>query len=109
MNPDQIRARLLADRKFLEERLQRTHQHLYGRDEPVSPKFSEQVVESGNDSLIQTLDEEGQAELRQIQRALARLEAGDYEDCSHCGQPIGEPRLQALPHTDLCITCASAA
>ena len=44
-----------------------------------------------------------------MNRALAQLDAGTYGLCSNCGQPIGERRLQALPYSDRCITCAEAA
>jgi RNA polymerase-binding transcription factor DksA len=35
------------------------------------------------------------------------LEAGTYGECENCGQPIAEPRLEAMPMARLCIKCAS--
>ena len=107
MNLQQVRTTLLEARTTIEERLQRIHRHIYQKDEPVSANFNEQIKQTENDVLVRALEEEGQAELRQITRALKRLEDGEYMDCSRCGKPIGEERLLAIPYTDRCIRCAS--
>ncbi len=60
-----------------------------------------------NEEIIHALDEEGRIELKQIQRALDRLDKGEYESCSSCGEEIGQQRLEAIPETELCINCAS--
>ncbi len=44
--------------------------------------------------------------LRQIDDALARLEAGEYETCAACGAPIAPTRLAALPYATRCVACA---
>ena len=43
--------------------------------------------------------------LEVIDAALARAETKDWKTCTKCGEPIGEARLEALPATDLCVTC----
>lgn len=42
-----------------------------------------------------------------LDRALAKLEAGTYGTCDTCGEEIGEARLEARPATSLCVSCAS--
>jgi DnaK suppressor protein len=106
MNLVEAKQRLLAAKSEIEGRLERTHKHLYGKEEPVSPNFHEQVVETGNDALVQRLEAGGRAELQQINNALQRIENGDYESCGACGKAIGEARLVAIPYTDRCINCA---
>jgi RNA polymerase-binding protein DksA len=106
MNLLHAKEKLMAAKAELEARLERTHKHLHGKDAPVSPNFHEQVVETGNDQVVQALEQEGLHELRQITRALARLESGDYPYCSKCGTAIGEQRLTAIPYTEHCIKCA---
>lgn len=106
MDTEQIRAKLLARRQELEERVDRTSKHLFQRDEPVSPNFAEQSVEMENQELIYTLDREGKEEIRKIGKALARLDNGEYGVCTECGGQISEKRLNALPYTDVCIDCA---
>lgn len=46
-----------------------------------------------------------QNELNAVERALERVESGDYAECERCGNPIGYPRLLALPSATLCLTC----
>jgi DnaK suppressor protein len=47
--------------------------------------------------------------LRQhIESALRRIDDGSYGDCLHCGEAIGDARLQAQPWASLCIDCQSA-
>lgn len=106
MNMLQMKQRLLELKTELEARLERTHKHLYGKDAPVSPDFHEQAVETGNDAVVQTLEQEGLDELHLINRALQRIEIGNYGSCSRCGGAIGEQRLLAVPFTDHCIKCA---
>jgi DnaK suppressor protein len=45
--------------------------------------------------------------LSDIEAARARLRAGSYGTCEHCGQPIAVDRLEARPAARTCITCAS--
>ncbi len=42
-----------------------------------------------------------------IDEALKRVEDGSYGNCTQCGKQIPKKRLNALPHTELCITCQS--
>ncbi len=105
MNFEHARKRLLAAKAELESRLERTHKHIH-RAEPVSQNFHEQVVETGNDEVVQSLEREGQHELQQIQMALQRIDSGQYDQCSRCGKNIGSLRLLALPWTDVCVQCA---
>jgi len=40
-----------------------------------------------------------------IDKALKKIEAGDFGICEDCEEPIGEKRLAARPETTLCIRC----
>ena len=107
MDLEKIKAELLSTKAELSSRLERTHKHIYEKDEPVSANFSEQIKQTENDQLVRALEDEGKDELKQINNALQRLESGDYLVCAGCGEDIGEQRLLAVPHTDRCIKCAS--
>ena len=48
-------------------------------------------------------------ELRRIEAALRRLDAGVFGQCTACDEAIARPRLLHNPATPLCIDCASAA
>ncbi len=43
--------------------------------------------------------------LRKIDKALKKIEEGEYGICESCGDEIGLKRLEARPVTDLCIRC----
>jgi RNA polymerase-binding protein DksA len=46
--------------------------------------------------------------LSQVEEALGRIDDGTYGTCDVCGEAIPVARLDALPYTKLCVTCASA-
>ena len=51
----------------------------------------------------QSLLEQVEAELGEIDEALRRLEAGRYGVCQACGRPIPDERLEALPAARFCV------
>ena len=73
------------------------------------------AVSSADDNDVATYNAEGSLSLslatmesetlHQIDEALAKIESGEYGLCGICGEEIGEARLRAIPHADLCIKC----
>jgi DnaK suppressor protein len=47
------------------------------------------------------------AELQRIDKALARIDAGDFGWCLKCDEPIAPKRLELDPAAPYCIGCAS--
>ena len=45
--------------------------------------------------------------LGQVNAALAKIAAGSYGVCDHCGKAITDARLRALPAATLCVGCQS--
>lgn len=45
-------------------------------------------------------------ELRQVDDALARMDAGTYGVCANCGRRIPVARLRVRPFAELCVPCA---
>lgn len=45
--------------------------------------------------------------LYSIDEALKRVADGTYGSCTQCGKQIPKKRLDAVPHTELCIACQS--
>ncbi len=106
MDLNQVRVRLETRQKELEDRLQRIGRHTRRRDEPLPQDFAEQAVELENQELLEALDGEVAEEMEKIQHALGRLDEGTYTTCTACGEEIPEQRLEALPFTNLCVSCA---
>ena len=46
--------------------------------------------------------------LGMIEEALVRVERGTYGECVACGGVIPKTRLNAIPHTPVCVKCASS-
>lgn len=98
---------LLIRKQEMQSRLERTHKHIYQKEEPVSANFNEQVKETENDQLVIALEAEGIEELALIDKALQRIDDDSYGSCVRCGESISEQRLQAISYADVCIRCAS--
>ena len=54
-------------------------------------------------ALIRTFE----SKLESIEQALRLAEKGSYGRCEKCGEKIDRARLEALPHTTLCVKCKS--
>jgi len=43
--------------------------------------------------------------LLQVDEAIARIDNGNFGRCTHCGEPLAKPRIEAIPWARLCINC----
>ena len=103
MTPDAARKTLTARRDELLASLTEIEDQL---DDPVPKDWEDAASERQEDEVLSALGHSDQAEIRRIDAALARIEAGDYGDCVRCGNPIAEKRLQLLPDTPFCANCS---
>lgn len=51
------------------------------------------------------LKDNAQVLLREVEKALQKIDNGDYGYCSKCGKPIPGERLEAIPWANECIQC----
>ncbi len=109
MDIQAVRAHLLRRREELQTRASRASADLRHESDPLSADFAEQVTQRETDDVLGAISESAQQELRPLQAALRRLEGGRYTTCAVCGESIEEERLQAVPYTDRCRTCAEGA
>ena len=101
---DAIIEKLRKKKGELEDRLGRVETSLrktYAKD------WQEQSIERESDEVVEALDESIRTELSQINAALARVDKNEYGICAVCDDPIPVGRLEALPYTDRCVSCAS--
>ena len=71
------------------------------------PKDSEDLAQFlENDEVLEALESRSRERIGQIQRAILRIDAGRYRTCRSCGNEIGADRLQLLPATPICASCA---
>ena len=68
--------------------------------------FADRANNSFNRELMFSLSDVERQMLIHIEDAFQRIDAGSYGSCINCSEPIGLPRLQALPWAHFCIACA---
>ena len=102
--------RRLMRRRAAVERLER---ELAEEEEQLSRDRHADVVDLASvrapAPVLETLHHAQREELRDIEAALRRIEAGSYGACESCGRPIGRPRLRAVPSARTCLSCAAPA
>lgn len=109
MKHDAIRHRLQAQ---VTEALKLNHKVEGSRrreHNPLEGDWKEDAIVRENDDVLEALDVEGRARLRQLRAALQRLDDGTYGQCVTCEEPIAPARLAASPEITTCIACATAA
>jgi len=65
--------------------------------------LADTATETYEREMDEGLEEDAREQLRQIEKALARIESGEYGRCEVCGKEIPLERLEATPSTTLCI------
>ncbi len=65
--------------------------------------MADTATETYERELDEGLEEDAREQLRQVEKALARIESGEYGRCEVCGKEIPSERLEAVPWTTLCI------
>ena len=69
--------------------------------------WEEMATEREGDEVLEGMGLSGQQEIRMIEAALQRIEAGEYGFCVKCGAEIGQGRLDVVPFTPFCRNCAA--
>jgi len=102
------KAELEKAKKVLEAKMAELSGSLRNRDEIViekAPDALDEVQLAGERELaIRNLDRDSNM-LRQIRRALNRINDGSYGICLHCEEEISPKRIAAVPWAAYCIKC----
>jgi RNA polymerase-binding transcription factor DksA len=102
---EEYRASLMSRLAELDSRLHQIEAEL---DEPHSKDWEESAVEREGDEVLEQLGQSGQEEIARIRAALGRIREGSYGKCVQCGDDIQPERLNTLPATPLCHSCAAS-
>ena len=100
MNADRIE----HFRKILLEELKRHTENVSGgqaaalesMDDGVKDSVDMSVQDVSQELALRLGERESQA-VADIDQALLRIDEGSYGQCAHCGKPIDERRLEAMP------------
>lgn len=103
--PDQTLLSTLRDR--LDNERERLRNQIADLLPGGALSYDENFADSGqvaaeqgeNTALLNQMREQ----LQDIEHALAKFDKGTYGVCERCGEPIAEPRLEAMPATRYCI------
>ena len=101
-----IRRDLIWTREQLARRLQRIRDDAGHRLAPLSQDAADRAQETFNDEVLERLGQTTSALIGQYQRAIDRIDAGQYGTCEACGLPIEAERLQVVPQATECADCA---
>ncbi|HSJ43706.1 MAG TPA: TraR/DksA C4-type zinc finger protein [Euzebyales bacterium] len=74
----------------------------------VDDNFADSASATAERSEKLTLIEQATDRLADVERALERMDDGEYGICERCGREISTSRLEARPMSVLCVECASA-
>ncbi|HOX36635.1 MAG TPA: TraR/DksA C4-type zinc finger protein [Candidatus Brocadiia bacterium] len=103
-----LRSKLAGNVNYMEdEALGKSRQSASGDLSNVPIHMADIGTDSFEQDLMIELIENGEAELRDIDVAIALIEKGSYGLCEDCGKPIPKARLNAIPYARLCLDCKS--
>lgn len=111
--PDAVRAALQAQRAELLALLGRLDESFAAivegsRDTNIDDEHDpEGATVALERQLVSSRADDARLRLEQIDRALARVNAGSYGRCEGCGEPIAPERLEVLPAASHCVRCAA--
>jgi RNA polymerase-binding transcription factor DksA len=98
-----FRVVLESRRDELVERLREIDDALEGTQ---TKDWEELATEREGDEVLEGMGTSGKAEIAKIQAALQRMEEGEFGICVSCGEEISQERLDVVPYTPFCRTCA---
>jgi RNA polymerase-binding protein DksA len=107
VNVDRYRELLLEERQRVNDAIEYLHTENAGSMEEEVPEtgMADTATVTVDRELDYSLEENSAHVLREIDAALARIDAGTFGTCTRCAKPIGEERLDAMPYATLCIDC----
>ena len=103
MTPETARETLLARRAEILGRLAGINDRL---DEPEDKDREEAATQTEDDQMLMSLGDLERAEVARIDAALDRVRQGSWGVCVKCGDAIEPKRLELLPETPFCASCA---
>jgi RNA polymerase-binding transcription factor DksA len=110
MDNTAARTRLDEERRRLEETRVAAQDLVSGNSEEATQElasYDQHLADEGTETFERERDisvlQRVEAQLGEIDAALARIEAGTYGKCELCGKPIGDERLEAMPAARYCL------
>lgn len=102
---EQYRKKLLEKRRELTAAY--TKNRHYGResDEGGTQDLADKASSSYTKEFLYSLSNTERSILEEVERALARIDTGEYGTCADCEEKISRKRLDAVPWARYCVPC----
>ena len=100
------KAMLMARMEELTTRIEQIEAEL---DTPPAQDWEDLAIEREDDEALEGIGNISQTDIRKVNAALERIPAGTYGYCVRCGEKIEPERLDAVPETPFCQSCATQA
>lgn len=102
---DQFKERLLSQKKQILESSKKVLEQDLNVSRDDLPDEIDLASAELSKSLMLRLNDRERALLPKIEKALQKIESGEYGICESCGGEIGTARLEVRPFASLCIKC----
>ena len=99
------RDRLLARREGLVGQVEAAEMYSRERDSEATQDPADMAANAYTKELLVSMSANDRRLLELIDEALDRIEEGEYGECVHCGEPVQEKRLEAVPWARHCLRC----
>ena len=108
----EMKTTLEAEMEKLEKELGKfttKNEHVEGDYDASFPEYGDKSDDNAHEveqyTVNKPLEITLEKALRDIKKALTRMEEGSYGVCKYCDLPIEEKRLQARPTSSSCVSC----
>ena len=102
---DRFRKRLEEKRREVQGLVQAARASESQHGETETPDLGDRALDAFNREVSYSVRINERDLVRRIDRALARIETGDYGNCVSCEKTIHKARLTAVPWARHCIEC----
>jgi DnaK suppressor protein len=99
------RDKLLVRREGLVGQVQAAEAYSRERDAEATQDPADMAANAYTKELMMSMSTNDRQLLESIDGALSRIEQGTYGKCIHCGEPILDKRLDAVPWARHCLRC----
>ena len=100
-----LQRQLEVERRCLQEEIAHYEVQVRNHNPGLGNHMADDATDAFDQAAALTMNGSHNRALTDVDRALARLEAGTYGFCERCGEPIDFARLKALPSANLCMRC----
>lgn len=99
------RDKLLGRREGLVGQVMEAELYSRERDSEATQDPADMAANAYTKELLFSMSANDRHLLELIDEALVRIEDGEYGKCVHCGEPVQEKRLEAVPWARHCLRC----